>query len=215
MNKKYNIKKGILLAVFCVLYTLSYSHTKELDKYKYVWIMEQVNVDKYWKEDSLGWVKIVGDCDEAEEMKMTQDEAIAFIKSYYEDFKTGYSENGRYKKNSNNYVISSTACAFKMSFDKYDTYENKDINTIQFDWKDIEIIEFGFHEMIEIMGEDMNMGEPICSNLLFKMKKNVSAIYNNEPVKEFYIKTSLLLDVDITNTDIYKAFAVLKSSCDK
>lgn len=114
--------------------------------------------------------------------KLTKQETIDAIKSYYETFKTGsysYPEDngkaiagsGNYTKFTDNYNVTISDCYLKMSFDVYNPNNNKIENTttIALNFNEIKSLKNGKIEQLKLKSAII---EILNRNIIFQMVKN-------------------------------------------
>lgn len=125
------------------------------------------------------------------------DNSIKYIQDYYSYFSTGYNFDGKYITVTDNYKAKLEDSQFTLTFDAFDTDNNRFKNTISFDLKEIISIEPYGVDNVEIIGDETQF-VPLNGKIAFKTATN-----------EYILNSYYEVDEDVEQTEIYKAFSEL------
>ncbi len=147
----------------------------------------------------------------AQDGKPTKEETVAFIKSYFVDFKIAGWHNGEFNKWTDNYKIDFSESILTMEWSHYDWTGKLDATfKYEFDIKDISNL-----NVVE------NKENDFCENgISFNTLNKKSSIKFTEGSKVLYVNKfdiSIFRGTDcisdVTQTTIYKAFNHLRKLC--
>lgn len=133
----------------------------------------------------------------------TNDSAIKYIKEYYAGFKTGYDTPGGYFTVTDNYNVELQESIFTISSDTYMYREFIKTETIQFDLKNVTSIYPNGTEILENYGNKTDDYQMILTLLCGRLAIKT-------PTKEYNLNIYYEVDADVEQSQIFKAFEILK-----